>query len=38
MVIGVIDNGMNLVGVSSFFQQIVKGVIILVAVLAKRSD
>lgn len=38
MVIGVIDNGMNLVGVSSFFQQIVKGIIILVAVLAKRGD
>jgi len=38
MVIGVIDNGMNLVGVSSFFQQIVKGIIILIAVLAKRSD
>ncbi len=37
-VIGVIDNGMNLMGVSSFFQQIVKGVIILLAVLARRSD
>ncbi|MDK2951694.1 MAG: ribose transport system permease protein [Kosmotogales bacterium] len=38
MLIGVIDNGMNLIGVSSFFQQIVKGVIILVAVLAKREN
>lgn len=37
MIIGVIDNGMNLVGVSAFFQQIVKGVIILAAVLAKRG-
>lgn len=36
-IIGVIDNGMNLVGVSAFFQQIVKGVIILIAVLAKRD-
>jgi ribose transport system permease protein len=37
MIIGVIDNGMNLVGVSAFFQQIVKGVIILAAVLIKRD-
>ncbi|HOO32146.1 MAG TPA: ABC transporter permease [Thermotogota bacterium] len=38
MVIGVIDNGMNLVGVSAFFQQIVKGIIILIAVMAKRGE
>jgi ribose transport system permease protein len=38
MIIGVIDNGMNLIGVSAFFQQVVKGCIILVAVLAKRGD
>jgi ribose transport system permease protein len=37
MIIGVIDNGMNLTGVSAFLQQIVKGTIILVAVLAKRG-
>jgi ribose transport system permease protein len=37
MIIGVIDNGMNLIGVSAFFQQIVKGVIILAAVLIKRE-
>ncbi len=37
LIIGVIDNGMNLVGVSAFFQQIVKGAIILVAVLIKRD-
>lgn len=37
MIIGVIDNGMNLTGVSPFLQQIVKGVIILIAVLAKRN-
>ncbi|WP_238625452.1 ABC transporter permease [Aggregatilinea lenta] len=38
MIIGVIDNGMNLTGVSAFLQQIVKGTIILVAVLAKRDN
>jgi len=38
MIIGVINNGMNLVGISAFFQQIVKGIIILVAVLVKRGD
>ncbi len=37
MILGVIDNGMNLIGVSAFFQQVVKGMIILVAVLAKRD-
>jgi len=37
-IIGVIDNGMNLVGISAFFQQIVKGIIILAAVLIKRRD
>lgn len=36
-IIGVIDNGMNLVGISAFFQQIVKGIIILLAVLLKRE-
>lgn len=36
-VIGVIDNGMNLIGISAFFQQIVKGIIILLAVLMKRD-
>jgi ribose transport system permease protein len=29
---------MNLIGISAFFQQIVKGIIILVAVLAKRGE
>jgi ribose transport system permease protein len=38
VVIGVINNGMNLIGVSSFFQEIVRGIIILVAVLAKRGE
>lgn len=31
--IGVINNGMNLLGVSSYYQQMVKGAIILGAVL-----
>ncbi|WP_240689465.1 ABC transporter permease [Ammoniphilus sp. YIM 78166] len=33
MVIGVISNGLNLLGVSSFWQLVVKGLIILVAIL-----
>lgn len=33
MVIGVISNGLNLVGVSSFWQNVVKGMIILAAVI-----
>ncbi len=38
LIIGVINNGLNLLNVSSFYQQIVKGLIILVAVLIKRRD
>ncbi len=38
LTIGVINNGMNLLGVSPFFQQIVKGTIILIAVLLKRKE
>ena len=38
IIIGVINNGMNLIGISAFFQQIVKGIIILIAVLAKRGE
>ena len=37
LTIGVINNGMNLLGVTPFFQQIVKGAIILIAVLIKRN-
>lgn len=33
IVLGVISNGLNLLGVSSFWQQVVKGIIILIAVL-----
>ncbi len=37
-IIGVINNGLNLLSVSSFYQQIVKGLIILIAVLAERKE
>lgn len=35
-IIGVINNGLNLLNVSSFYQQVVKGVVILLAVLLDR--
>lgn len=38
MIIGVLDNGLNLLNVSSFYQQIVKGVVILLAVLLDRRS
>ena len=37
LIIGVLNNGMTLIGVSSFFQQVVKGVVILLAVLMDRK-
>lgn len=37
LIIGVINNGMNLLNISSFYQKIVKGIIILVAVLIRRK-
>ncbi|MDQ0063231.1 ABC transporter permease [Paenibacillus harenae] len=37
VIIGVLDNGLNLLNVSSFYQQVVKGAVILVAVLLDRS-
>lgn len=36
VIIGVINNGMNLLGVSSYYQQVVKGLIILLAVLLDK--
>jgi ribose transport system permease protein len=36
LIIGVLNNGLNLLEVSSFYQQIVKGAVILLAVLADR--
>nr|WP_229671671.1 ribose ABC transporter permease [Lentibacillus kapialis] len=38
LIIGVIDNGLNLMNVSSFYQQIVKGGVILLAVLLDRKS
>ena len=37
LIIGVLNNGMNLIGVSSFFQHVVKGVVILLAVMIDRK-
>lgn len=33
LIIGVLNNGLNIIGVSSFYQQVAKGVVILLAVL-----
>ncbi|QHS23390.1 ribose ABC transporter permease [Virgibacillus sp. MSP4-1] len=37
LIIGVLNNGLNLMNVSSFFQQVVKGAVILLAVLLDRK-
>ncbi|MGM0725052.1 MAG: ribose ABC transporter permease RbsC [Bacillota bacterium] len=37
LIIGVLNNGMNLLGVSSFYQSVVKGIVILIAVLLDRK-
>lgn len=37
LILGVIDNGMNLLNVSPFLQSVVKGVVILIAVLLDRN-
>lgn len=38
LIIGVLDNGLNLLNVSSFYQQVAKGVVILLAVLMDRRQ
>lgn len=38
LIIGVLNNGLNLIGVSSFYQQVIKGVVILIAVLIDRKN
>jgi len=38
LIIGIISNGMNMLQISSFYQMIVKGIIIIAAVLVKRGD
>ncbi|QUJ67849.1 ABC transporter permease [Photobacterium sp. GJ3] len=37
LIIGVLNNGLDLLGVSSFYQQVVKGAIIILAVMLDRS-
>lgn len=36
LIIGVLNNGLNIIGVSAFWQQVVKGIVILIAVLLDR--
>ncbi len=38
LIIGVLNNGLNLVNVSPFYQAIVKGLVILLAVMVKRNE
>jgi len=38
LIMGVLTNGMNLLGISSFFQQVVQGIVIIIAVLLDRRD
>nr|WP_028392615.1 ribose ABC transporter permease [Bacillus cihuensis] len=37
LIIGTLNNGLNLLGVSSFYQMVVKGVVIIIAVLLDRK-
>jgi ribose transport system permease protein len=37
LIIGVLNNGLNLLGVSSFYQMVIKGIVILIAVLLDRK-
>src|SRR5699024_1269842 len=36
LIIGTLNNGLNLLGVSTFYQQIVKGIVIIIVVLLDR--
>ena len=38
LIIGTLNNGLNLLGVSSFYQQVVKGLVIIIAVLLDRKN
>lgn len=38
LIIGTLNNGMNLLGISSFYQQVVKGTVIIIAVLLDRKN
>lgn len=37
LILGTLNNGLNMLGVSSFYQQIIKGIVILIAVLIDRK-
>jgi ribose transport system permease protein len=37
LIIGILNNGLNLLGVSSFYQMVVKGIVIAIAVLIDRK-
>lgn len=37
LIIAVLNNGLNIIGVSSYYQQVVKGLVILIAVLSDRN-
>lgn len=37
LIIGILNNGLNLLGVSSFYQEVIKGLVILFAVIADRK-
>ena len=38
LIIGVLNNGLNIIGVSSFYQQVIKGLVILIAVILDRKS
>ena len=37
LIIAVLNNGLNIIGVSSYYQSIVKGFVILIAVLSDKN-
>ena len=37
LIIGILNNGLNLLGVSSFYQEVIKGIVILIAVIADKK-
>ena len=37
LIIGILNNGLNLLGISSFYQELIKGLVILLAVIADRK-
>ena len=37
LIIAVLNNGLNILGISSYYQDVVKGLVILVAVLSDKN-